>query len=381
MRRRWLVPCLSTLVLAQDPAPPVLPIRVPFAPLAAWAGPDAASKGFTEARLAEFLGARRTDLTAAARAPWSDWLRGLESSTNPSLSAWALARRVEAGDLAAYPAYEAALAEHLLGITTPGSGRQDKVITRVPFSPGWGMPGPLVLSPASSFWHSLRKTILERADRKVEPGLYNVWCWGTHPNQRDLILEVAAQVQALPTVSNRNPDPWNDPRFWIVTDWLLAWGSPADLEAIRGRLPSVHARKALDRMVTALEEAPGYFKSQPRTPAEWEQDLRNAAPPQRDGQASRTWTVAPPQPLGHARALRYPREAAGRGMMTHLTLEIAVDPEGKAQSCRPVPGPWLGFFAPEGCAYGLSWTFRPGRVNGVATLAPYHFTVPFTLKR
>jgi hypothetical protein len=79
-------------------------------------------------------------------------------------------------------------------------------------------------------------------------------------------------------------------------------------------------------------------------------------------------------------APRYPEEAKGRKMMTNLVLLLVVDPQGKPISARPLPGPWLGFFAPTGIAYGMRWRFRPAELNGVPLYARFRLTMPFRLR-
>ncbi len=352
-----------------------------FPRIAQWAGSDAASLGFSEEALAGYLAARKKDLRTGAHPPWSDWLKKVEVSANPSLRAWALARRVEAGDYSSYQAFQVGISDHLLGISTPGSGRLDKVISSPPYVHGWAMPDPLQLDHASVFWSSLRKTLQERFDRSVDENLYSIWCWGTHPDQRDLVLEIAAKVQARPSLANRAPDPWNDPRFWLVMDWLLAWGTQEDVAAIRTCLPSVHAKRALERLLTALEDVPNFFAVQPKTHADWDRALRPPPVAREPGAQPADASLVPPQQRAHSRALGYPRQAHARGLMTHLSIEIVVDAQGRAQSARPRPGPWLGFFAPEGCTYAMGWSFRPGTVNGVPTAFPFTVTIPFHLHR
>lgn len=374
---------LSLSVLLGSPAwtqPPPPPLPAPFALLQGWAGPDAAGLGFTQDQLLAFLQARSGDLRAARSEPWSGWLKRLEGASRPSLQAWALARRVEAGDYAAYPAFMEAVTEHLLGISKPGSGRSDRIISDPPSDRGVEkMPEALRLDHASPFWASLRKTLLADPKRQLNPGLYSIWCYGTHPDQKDLILELARRAEASATVQNPSPDPWNDPRFWIVLDWTLAWSTREDRAELQAALAEGPVRKAFGRALRSVEGIPAFFPERPAAPtppaaqAPGEPAAKAPALPVRFDFTQIRVKVQPGAP-------GYPVEAKQRRLMTNLVLDIVVDPEGKPVSCRPLPGPWLAFFAATGAAYGLEWRFHPARLDGVPQTARFRLTMPFRLR-
>lgn len=211
------LPFLAHLVMAtglalslQADAPAGMPR---FAALQAWAGPDAEDLGFTQEKLNHFLTDRMENLSAARLPEWSGWLKGLERSKSPNLKAWALTRQVEAGDYGSFAALQNAINEHLLGISKLGNARDDRIITTPPTSVVAGMPDALHIDHRSVFWRSPRKSLQETPEHKLTPGLYSIWCYGTHPDQKDLIFELAAQVGTTVTVRNPDKDPWNDPRF------------------------------------------------------------------------------------------------------------------------------------------------------------------------
>jgi len=373
------IPMALLAVLPGQAADP--PEPAPFALIQAWAGPDAASLGFTQERLSAFLKDRRADLTATRHPEWSEWLKGLAQAKRVSLKAWALARRVEAGDYGDYIGFQDAITEHLIGISKPGSGRTDKIITDPPKIPGFPMPDALRIDHESVFWRSFRKTLQAVPDRELSKGMYAVWCFGTHPDQKDLILELAARVQAPATLQNPLADPWNDSRFWIVVDWALAWGMPDDFAEIRKHLPEGLPKEAFDRVLHSVEEVPGFFSGQPVA--------ESGEPPVFPGGLPATNPARESPPVFESSQIKvkhqpsppqYPREARARKLMTNLVLKLTVDPQGKPVSCRPVPGPWLGFFAPTGTAYGMRWTFVPAQFNGTAVHASFRLTMPFRLK-
>lgn len=376
-----LVPAVFSRA-ADSPKPPT------FALLLSWAGPDAVALGFKEDQIAAFLQARKADLRAGHQGPWSDWLKALEKAKSPSLRAWALARRVEAGDFTAYGSFEGAISEHLLGISKPGSGRGDQIITDPPRVKALELPDALRIDHQSPFWQALRKTVQSTPDRKLDAGLYAIWCYGTHPDQKDLILELAAHVESRLTVLNPNPDPWNDPRFWIIVDWAIAWGSRTECEAIIQALSNGPAQVTFERTIHRVESIQDTF----RESATGDPATRRPTPAMAPGDALPQPSLDPaPGPLADLHfsqikvleqppAPRYPVEAKARKMMTNLILTLVVDPQGKPISCRPVPGPWLGFFAPVGMAYGMRWTFNPALLNGVPQYARFRLTMPFRLR-
>ena len=361
-----------------QPVPPAIP--APFAHMQRWAGPDAPALGFTQEKLKDFLQARATDLQAARSEPWSTWLKQLEGSSCPSLRAWALARRVEAGDFAAYAAFQNAVMEHLMGISKPGSGLSGRAIREPPGDLAIkDMPGSLHIDHASPFWASLREAVLGSPDRHVGSNLYAIWCYGTHPDQKDLILEIARQVEAPSTLRNPFHDPWNDPRFWIVVDWTLVWSSREDRAELLAALAKGPARDEFDRVIRAAEKVPNFFRDTPEAPPVPPWPPAADAPgkpsmPPIDFEFSQIRVKNQPRPP------RYPYEAHQNKLMTNLVVDITVDSEGKPVACRPLPGPWLAFFAPCGAAYGLSWRFHPATLNGVPVPAQFRLILPFHMK-
>lgn len=376
MIERCLLPMLLAPALGaavpREPAPFVLTQR--------WAGAESESLGFTRGQLQAFLSARSTNLRTAQAEPWSAWLKGLEKTRNPSLRAWALARRVEAGDYSAYPAFQEAITDHLLGISKPGSGRRDRIVSDPPHEHGLPMPDALRIDHGSVFWASLQKTLRTHPRRKLEAGMYSVWCYGTHPDQRELILEVAAHVESLAGLRNPAPDPWNDPRFWIVLDWAMAWGNRDDFAALRTALPDQASKTAFDRAASSVLDLPGFLPRPVETEAEvvpldfLPPSAKTADPSAVRIDFSQVRVREQPMPP------RFPREAQQRQLTTHLVLALVVGAEGTPLACRPLPGPWLGFFAPTGIAYGMRWRFHPAELDGKPQAALFRLTMPFRLR-
>jgi hypothetical protein len=263
-----------------------------------------------------------------------------------------------------------------------------------PMVTGFQIPDALHIDHKSIFWRSLRKTLQENPERSLTTGLYSVWCYGTDPDQKDLILELAAHIEPTVTLRNPNADPWNDPRFWIVVDWALAWGTQEDFDSIHGVMKQGEGRDVFDSLIRRVKEIPGFML------APLDHVMRQSIPkPAMDvltkfaKEAEETYPLGAPDfsqiagfdfsqiKVAHQPpAPRYPEEAKRRRMMTNLVLQIVVDPKGEPISCRPTPGPWLGFFAPTGVQYAMRWRFHPAELNGIPQYARFRLTMPFRLR-
>lgn len=357
---------------------------VPADPLPGWAGKDAVEAGFTEPQVRAFLTARATDLRAGVREPWASWLRGLDRASNPSVKVWALARRLEAGELGVFTAFQTAAFDHTLGISKRESGRSGALVADPPGLCGLSMPPTLRIHPESVFWRSFEKTLREGALDQLGPAAYSVWCYGTYPGQRELVHLAASKVVPRPLPGRPEPSPWNDPRFWIVVDWAFAWGTREDFRFLEEALPKGPAREVFAGLARTAGELPGFLD---QAPALLEGEGRSHGAPAGSGKepgnpseppllitfsAIKVAHMPPPPP--------YPAEAKLRRMMTHLHLMISIDREGKPIGVRPLPGPWMAFFAPAGISYAMNWRFEPARMNGEPIPARFHLRMPFQLR-
>lgn len=317
------------------------------------------------------------------------------ASEDQTVRTWALARLVEAGDLTRFDDLAKELAAHI---------KESVLSNRV-----WGDPRFAEVSTihhTSPFFPALERTIRENPEYLVPSGLYVVWCYNTLPNQRDLIYAIAARVKSSATVHNRHFDPWNDPRFWIVTDWALAWGEPADFEALPQLFQDAGAQREFHRIAQSVTRVPGFFSCRNRSP------LSSATPGPVDPPAAATASSAPAAPLSAGErkpngqkepmedvprrfvdldfkqikikarpmAPAYPAEAKARRMMTTLKVQIEVGTDGKVCGARTAPGPFLAFFAPTALEYASRWTWEPAQVLGTPVAARFTLTMPFRLR-
>lgn len=368
---------LASLVVPAGAANPIQKPEMGFQSLLKWAGPDAPDRGFTEDKVKEFLAARTRDLKAARVPEWAAWLKGLEASKGLNLRVWALCRQLEAGDLSVYGEFQRALGNHLYGISKPLSGHGDDVIEEPPVVRRFPIPGALRIDPESGFWLSLAKTLRDSPAMALPPELYSVWCFSTHPSQRALILELASKVETPLSLRNQSADPWNDPRFWIVLDWAYAWGCEADFLAIGQAIPEGPQRAAWMKLFNAARALPAFF-SQPAEPF-FNTRKADALPSDEPGKSvdvDFSMIKVAHQPM----APPYPSEAKARQMMTNLVLSISVNEQGLPVFCRPLPGPWLAFFAPAGIEFAMKWRFKSPVEGLPLKKSRFKLTMPFRMR-
>lgn len=366
-------PCL--ILAAQAPAPAPEPLQKAWPGLLAWAGGKDAPAEFDAVRLQGFLEARRADLRAARSPSWRPWLEKLAEARSPELAAWARTRLVEGGVFAPYEALLSSAVEHLQQLSRPGS---KKGVLRQPGSAGGWMPGIFRIQPDSAYWVEVERQTRERSDLAVNPNLYAIWCHGTFPAQRALIHDIAAKVDARPTVKSPKADPWNDPRLWIVADWAMAWGSREDFRTLEAQVPEGPARAAFARLTAGLADTPSFWTKAPGLA-----ELRRL-------NALRVQEAKPAEGLdldtGEMKVLQegpdlgYPPAAQERSLQTSLNVHVSVDPAGRVSAWRPAPGPWLGMFTPWAAPAVPQWRFEPETRGGVAQWARTTLHLSFRLR-
>ncbi|MBI4911837.1 MAG: hypothetical protein HY823_03790 [Acidobacteria bacterium] len=352
---------LPALFILQAPLQPPAPFLRAWPELQGWAGGKEAPAVFEAVQLHAFLEARRRDLGAGSRDPWKGWLESLVKAGSPELRAWARTRLVEAGSYGPYEELLRSAVAHLQDLSQPSSGKAR--LRQPPPSGGW-MPGLFRIQADSPFWVEVERQTRAKPDFAVSSNLYALWCHGHHSGQRSLMYDIAARV--APTVGFGQPraEVWNDPRFWIVADWALAWGSRQDFETLEHQLPDGPARGAW-RLLRARLAEQELFWAGPLAPAELRQ--RNAtlaaeAAGVEEGER-------PLKVLEEGQSSPPLQPARDRQLRTTIHLRVTVDPSGKVAGWRPYPGPWIGFFAATSGEGLAGWRFEPARVQGTARWA------------
>lgn len=348
-----------------------------------WAGSDGSLLGEDLSRFDAFMAARKADIRAGAKAPWNEWLSELSASKNKTLKVWALTRLVEAGSYAKFPELTEAMVQHVRGETQGGSGFASSVLDKgLPNTFGPSAPTYLI-HEASPFWASLDSTIRNDPERAVGSGFYTLWCYNTRPSQRDLIEEIARHIQTPLTIQNLHPDPWNDPRFWIVMDWAIAWGEQQDLDRLGQLIPGGPARSEFLKRAKQLLTNPVFSSCKPPAPLDdrkWDADsqLSSGASLGLDlpGLVDFNMIKVKHQPP----ILRYPQEAKNRRVMGTNVIVIKLDTAGIPCQARPAPGPWLAFLAPASLEYAKDWRFEPQKVNGIAVDSSFLLNIVYRLR-
>lgn len=339
---------------------------------AAWAGPEGVALGFTPERIQTFRKAPGAERGNQLDVTIQDWLKALSGASSPSLSAWALARRLEAGDSSVFPQYQRRMLDHLMGLSKPHSGQAETVIQEPV-----GLPSPLRIAPGAPIWKAILDYVRSNADQPLDPGIYAVWCYGTALDQKDVILELAARTTAPMTLKNPHSDPWNDSRFWIIVDWAMAWGTEADFARIEAALPAGTARREFERLFQKVRSIRGFWGPQSGGAQSGQKEPTPAGPatpvsPAQSSFSQMKVKLQPPPPA-------YPKEASARKMMTTLKVDLTIDTNGVPIRARLLPGPWLAFFGPTAVEYSLDWRFEPARVNGIPSDAKFLLTMPFAI--
>ena len=347
--------CFGQLTPARRQAPISLPDT--FDAFRAWTGADVDT--FTNGeQLADFLAERAQSLAAASNPKWSAWLKNMGLSESLNLRAWAGARRLEAGDLSAYTEYESTIFNHVLAISKPGRSQNRLHI----FPPNNHIfPSALHIDNKSIFWASFEKTIRHDPTMFLSEKLYAIWCFNTDVDQKELIYDLAKNV-LLKGMGKKHASPWQDPRFWIIMDWLYSWGTEDDFEKISELLPK-GVKTTFLRLYNEAKKLPGFFNSTltmlPPTPTIKTTQIGQLGEGESKDKNFNIESFSNPVKK-FPRLPPYPQEAMRRGIMTELVLEIVYDVEGKPVSCRPQPGPWQAFFAPYGIKHAMGFEFEPG---------------------
>ncbi len=383
---------LASLLVAQTPpSPPASPqpdtavLKHPMRSASKaieWAGAEGPLLGESLSRFNAFMADRKSDIRAGAKTPWNEWLTELSASKNKTLKVWALTRLVEAGSYTKFPELTEAMVQHVRGGTQGGSGLVDSVLDKgLPWTFGYSAPTYLI-HEASPFWASLDATIRKDPERTVGGGFYTIWCYNTRPSQRDLIEEIARHIKSPLTAVNPHPDPWNDPRFWIVMDWAIAWGEQQDLDRLGQLIPEGPARREYIKRTKHLLNNPVFSSCRPPTPLDdrkWDADsqLSPAAALGLDipGMVNFSQVRVKHQPP----VFEYPQEAKIRRVMGTNVVMLKIDAAGIPCQARPAPGPWLAFLAPASLDYAKDWRFEPQKENGVAVDSKFLLNIVYRL--
>jgi TonB family protein len=327
---------------------------------------------------AEFLKAREANILAARSTKFQPLLLKASQSMDFEERVWGLTRLIEAGDLSRYQELAKELITYVRNSVNPG------VRGSAHFLKSAADSQPQIIHPSSPFYQALEKTIRDSPTREVTVGLYVVWCYNTLPSQKDLIIEIAKKVHSPMTLKNLNNDPWDDPRFWILTDWALAWGQPEDFDQISSSIADSRARQEFQKIANTVIRIPGFFSCQNESPL----SNRVAPLPLRLRLPDLEKIIGDPDDLDFSNikikkmpnAPSYPPEARARRLNSTLDVQILVDTNGDVCGARAAPGPFLAFFAPTALEYASRWKFEPVKLNGQAQIGRFLLTIPFRIR-
>ncbi|BDU71925.1 energy transducer TonB [Mesoterricola silvestris] len=347
----------------------------PLERIRAWSG------GMDPAPFVAFGQARAQDLGAAALEPHRSWLVGLVKNPDSRLRAWAATRLVEAnarmapGDPDAWGAFlEFRLKEFYDTIRNRMTGR---------VSSPWGKLGaPGFIGPKAPFWPAIRALLRSPKAPALGASFYALMAPELRAEDREWVLGTfTAQGH------RQAGEPWNNTAFWIGTDWLLAYGAPADWAAFASGLTDGAWKTALHDVEYQVRQVPAFWDASPAVQDLFcEGETADAFWKNPDGCLA-SWGVTRETlvelGIDQIRLLkggaypRYPEEAKRRGFTGIVHVRTLVDAKGKPLWARPLPGYALCFFAPFGVRYAANATFEAAKVGGVGRPAQFVFHFPF----
>jgi hypothetical protein len=355
-----------------------------FAAFASWAGTEVDTFDITKDKMREFLEDRKNELTSAQLPKWSDWLKNMEKAKSLELRAWSLARRLEAGDFSAYLDYKKIIFSHVLSISKTNNKinpLQDNNNKIKPLRAR--IPNPFDIHINSVFWDVFEKTIRKNDNLHLTEDLYIIWCFNTHPKQREFIFELAEKV-LLKDGKGSYSSVWSDPRYLIIVEWLYSWGDEEDFARVHELLPK-KAKSMFHILFKEVNLLPGFFDTHITLP---NQAMDNTTISERlttnddeDNSKNKNTIIEfnnlqvkkiPTLPA-------FPEAARKLSLMTVLTLELKIGKDGKPKGCRPKPGPWMALFAPTGARYAMGWEFEPAKENNAPIETRFILNVVFEI--
>lgn len=337
--------------------------------------PSAIPSFQSDPRIKQFLECRKIDIRAGAKEPHRSLLNEIIKNGSTPESVWAMTRITEAGDYQYFESLLNKMVAHVRGISQPKSGQEVDIIPgEIP-----GLGNTFRIHQSSPWWDALETLIRNDPEKSVSGGLYALWCYNTRPGQRELIINIASHITPRVRSASSGLDPWADPRFWIVLDWVIAWGNLADFDNIEACIPDGPARRAFRRHTKPLRDLPDYFScTLPPPDSEGRIKITSIPSSKIDDKAPINFTQMMPRYKPNAPP--YPAEARARRLTNKLVICTIVDPEGNTCGYRPLPGPWLAFFAPTGVNQIQNWKFNPAKANNIPIKSLFNLTMNFKLE-
>lgn len=377
----------ALLGMVEGEAAPIDPALVQ-----AWIGPKVPLQPFLD-----FAKARHDDLSAGAREPFRSWLVALIKGSDPRLRSWAAARLVEAGaplqndDPNPVPLvlsfmeneFRSQVLEGNLNDPTPGGTPRDWGTSEEPPHPSLGPGGHL--DAKAPCWAAWRSQLLNTSAPTIRLGFYALFAPRLADGDQAWLLRQWTIIQ-----SGKHPEPWSSASFWLATDWLMAFGTPADWSAFLAQASDPAWKDALGDLKRQLEGIKAYWGAPPK--------LQNLFCGERTAEAFwkdpdsclAAWGVTRESLLElgmdqvsvkvRPRPPSYPFQAKRRHLSATLVLRILIDKDGTVQWVRPEPGYALGMLGATGLAYAARWRFDPTRIAGKPMPSIFVLTMPFKLR-
>lgn len=309
-------------------------VRVIESPGAEEAFKEAEKLGFDPATVERFWTAWRKDITSANQPEWRPLVESCANDQNTSLRLWGLARLVEAGRQDKIEPYGALMVQMLASLKKGDPDWRDSAFQGPARLPGAGWQ----IRRDSPFWASFGKLVLSNDDGVVLARLYAIWSWNGSVQDKETIAKLASQI-ARSTAPAAEASPWDDPRFWMVMDWLCEFGERSDWELITGLWPKeAGLYRAADDIYGNLKEIPAFW-----------------------GPACSSHEGLPlpkVRPVLHF-SFRLVRDEWAKRLNSRgrFEFDVCIGHDGKTSRCRPQPAPWASAATITGARYVSSWVF------------------------
>ena len=346
-------------------------LAAPAAPtLAEWVG-----QGQDPAPFLAFSAARRHDLGAAAREPHRAWLQSLVDGQREPFRSWAAARLVEAcapqvkGGVSLNGLFLDACLERFNREVVRGNDNRERLTLGLvdPPEPWRGLGRIAELAPGAPAWDRWRGQLRSAAAPAVPMAFYALFSPNLQPGDGGWVKAAFLAAAGTKDLGMAEDLPWVACAFLLATDWLMAYGLPADWQAFREACPVKTWSKTLAALEKDARRLP-LFWPEGETGSLLAEGAKGNLPP-----AARPWQE--PRPAGTyvpAKMLRttilspeYPHEASAMTIGGDVRVEVRLDEQGRVTRLRPLPGYALGVFGPCALRWVAKWTFKPATLDGV----------------
>lgn len=294
---------------------------------------EAQKIGFNASAQERFGEAWGKDITSTSQAEWHSLVTSCANSQNPTLRLWGLGRLVEAGEQDKVETYGSLMAGMLESFKKGDPDWRNSPLAGPATLPGASWQ----IRRESPFWKFFKKQVLVEGDKVALERLYAIWSWNGSMEDKDTMTELASHLASSSAAGTAESSPWDDPRFWMVMDWLCEYGDRADWDRITALFP---------KGSKANKDATSIYGDLKDMPAFW-------GPACSSRNSSFNQKVRPVLRFSmHLLRDEWAKKLAVRG---RFEFKVCTGHDGKTSRCRPWPSPWVAAATLTGVHQISSW--------------------------